>query len=113
MVGIGYNQLFETSLEIGWWWVRLVFNMNKELVSLPPPDAEKMMAIFEKSAKEQAAGYLGPWVSKSRMDAKYGVNGWRAMKRFARQRPAPRDQQEHPPEPDCGGRCSIVPMLMR
>ena len=57
--------------------------MTKELVTLPPPDSEKMMAIFEKSAKEQSAGYLGPWVSKAHMDAKYGVNGWRAMKRFA------------------------------
>ena len=41
------------------------------------------MAIFEKSSKEQAAGFLGPWASKSQMDAKYGINGWRAMERFA------------------------------
>ena len=56
---------------------------DQELVALPAPSSEKMMAIFEKSSKEQAAGFLGPWASKSQMDAKYGINGWRAMKRFA------------------------------
>jgi hypothetical protein len=63
--------------------VRSYVQYDQELVALPAPDSEKMMAIYEKSSKEQSAGVLGPWTSKSQMDAKYGVNGWRAMKRFA------------------------------
>ena len=63
--------------------VRAYVQYDQELVALPAPNSEKMMAIFEKSSKEQAAGFLGPWASKSQMDAKCGINGWRAMKRFA------------------------------
>ena len=38
--------------------------------------------IYQQTIKEQKAGYCGPFLSKSGLDEKYGVGGWRPQKRF-------------------------------
>ena len=48
-----------------------------------PPPTEQVAVILEKSAKEQELGILGPWQPRAYFDAKYGCQGWRALKRFA------------------------------
>ena len=50
-----------------------------EVQAMPPPKKEHFDDVWEKCRKEQELGLLGPWLSSSQLDAKYGVGGWRAI----------------------------------
>ena len=54
----------------------------KKLLKNKPPDVDERIAVWMKSEEERVRGTIEGWYTKEGVDAIFGVNRWRAMKRF-------------------------------
>ena len=58
-----------------------------KLLAQPPPPLEEAIVVWEKTEKEKGLGIIDGYFTREELDAEFGPNGWRPMKRFAQWQP--------------------------